>query len=177
MSAVRSRNGARPPDNQRPFISFLDVQIAQENVHGLYRACAFCTVSPKGLREATLRATDSHSFAFWFLLAWSKEISSKAKETQRARMKERIWSFIAFIVRKGNSKSLREDRCPGIDSRFSSPGRRLAQSLAFYYLSFSSLDEHLFSSILFYSRRGIRNLISPDNSSSFIIIEVFFSQR
>lgn len=38
MSTVTSRNGARPPDNGRPFISFLDVPHRKKTSRGLYRA-------------------------------------------------------------------------------------------------------------------------------------------
>lgn len=100
MSTVTSRNGARPPDNGRPFISFLDVHIASARkrladfieLRAFLRFHGEVTSSWEAIRRRKLSILIlSLSLSFSYLFSM-KEIS-KMSRRKRASMQKTYSKF------------------------------------------------------------------------------------
>lgn len=111
MSTVTSRNGARPADNGRPFISFLDVPHRKKTSRGLYRASR---VSPFPRAKWHLRErlfdVESRSILIPFsLLSFPRRKYRRCGGVKEHLRGKYIRSFTVFIDGERNSRSRRID--------------------------------------------------------------------
>lgn len=115
MSTVTSRNGARPPDNGRPFITFLDIASARKRLADFIELRAFLRFHGEvtSSREAIRRRSRPFLFSLSLSLSYlfsMKEISkmiwrkgtpmkrrySKYHGARRWRKKFKVWGSISW---------------------------------------------------------------------------------
>lgn len=160
MSTVTSRNGARPADNGRPFISFLDVPHRKKTSRGLYRASR---VSPFPRAKWHLRErlfdVESRSILIPFsLLSFPRRKYRRCGGVKEHLRGKHIRSFTVFIDGERNSRSRRID----IDSHFSWIGKRRLQNGWMLFI---------------YSCRNRRFILRLDKKIKNLILIIFRSLR